>query len=264
MKDPKKKVKAKKSFGQHFLKDEEVCANIANILTGKGYSNLVEIGPGMGVLTKYLIDRPEDLRVVEVDNESVEYLMVNFPKLNGRIIHADFLRLPIDEMFKDQFAVIGNFPYNISSQILFRIVDFRHLIPEAGGMFQKELAQRVASPPGSKAYGVISVLIQAYYDIEYCFTVPPQVFDPPPKVDSGVIYLRRKENYKLPCDEVLFKRVVKQAFSQRRKTLSNALKPLLTNPEWKKMDIFKLRAERLSVQDFIDLTNMFYPDNEVK
>ncbi len=253
----RKKVKAKKSFGQHFLKDEEVCVNIANILTGKGYDNVLEIGPGMGVLTKYLIKRKENLRVVEVDNESVEYLMINYPELNGKIIHADFLRLPIDEMFQEPFAVIGNFPYNISSQILFKIVDFKHLIPEAGGMFQKELAQRVASPPGSKAYGVISVLIQAYYDIEYCFTVLPHVFIPPPKVDSGVIYLRRKENYTLPCDEKLFRQVVKQAFSQRRKTLSNALKPFLTNPEWKTRDIFKLRAERLSVQDFIDLTNLF-------
>ena len=252
-----KRVKAKKSFGQHFLKDEEVCVNIANILTGKGYENVLEIGPGMGVLTKHLLKRKENVRVVEVDNESVEYLMVNYPELNGRIIHADFLRIPIDEMFQEPFAVIGNFPYNISSQILFRIVDFRHLIPEAGGMFQKELAERVASPPGSKAYGVISVLIQAYYDIDYCFTVPPHVFDPPPKVDSGVIYLRRKENYSLPCDEKLFKKVVKQAFSQRRKTLSNALKPFLVNPEWKSMDIFKLRAERLSVSDFIDLTNLF-------
>lgn len=252
-----KKVKAKKSFGQHFLKDEEVCVNIANILTGKGYENVLEIGPGMGVLTKHLLKRKENVRVVEVDNESVEYLMVNYPELNGRIIHADFLRIPIDEMFKEPFAVIGNFPYNISSQILFRIVDFRHLIPEAGGMFQKELAERVASPPGSKAYGVISVLIQAYYDIDYCFTVPPHVFDPPPKVDSGVIYLRRKENYSLPCDEKLFRKVVKQAFSQRRKTLSNALKPFLVNPEWKSMEIFKLRAERLSVSDFIYLTNLF-------
>lgn len=252
-----KKVKAKKSFGQHFLKDEEVCVNIANILTGKDYENVLEIGPGMGVLTKHLLKRKESIRVVEVDNESVEYLMVNYPELNGRIIHADFLRIPIDEMFHEPFAVIGNFPYNISSQILFRIVDFRHLIPEAGGMFQKELAERVASPPGSKVYGVISVLIQAYYDIEYCFTVPPHVFDPPPKVDSGVIYLRRKENYSLPCDEKLFRQVVKQAFSQRRKTLSNALKPFLVNPEWKSMEIFKLRAERLSVSDFIYLTNLF-------
>lgn len=253
-----KKVKAKKSFGQHFLTDEQVCVDIANILTGKGYDNVLEIGPGMGVLTKYLIKRPENVRVVEVDNESVEYLMVNYPELNGKIIHADFLRIPIAEMFQEQFAVIGNFPYNISSQILFRVVDFRHLIPEAGGMFQKELAQRVASPPGSKAYGVISVLIQAYYDIEYCFTVLPHVFDPPPKVDSGVIYLRRKENYTLPCDEKLFKQVVKQAFSQRRKTLSNALKPyLVKKPELKSMEIFKLRAERLSVEDFINLTQLF-------
>ncbi|MGB1219833.1 MAG: 16S rRNA (adenine(1518)-N(6)/adenine(1519)-N(6))-dimethyltransferase RsmA [Flavobacteriales bacterium] len=252
-----KQVRAKKSFGQHFLTDESICVNIANILSGEGHNHLLEVGPGMGVLTKYLLERKEDVTVIEVDNDSVDYLIEHFPALNGRLIHADFLKLPLAELFSEPFAVIGNFPYNISSQILFKIVEHRDLIPEAGGMFQKELAQRVAAAPGSKTYGVISVLVQAYYDIEYCFTVPPEVFNPPPKVDSGVIYLKRKAKQHLDCDEKLFKQVVKQAFSQRRKTLSNALKSRITNPEWKQMDIFRLRAERLSVQDFIDLTNLF-------
>jgi 16S rRNA (adenine1518-N6/adenine1519-N6)-dimethyltransferase len=252
-----KKVRAKKSFGQHFLTDENVCMDIANILTGKGYDNIIEIGPGMGVLTKYLLKREENTFVIEVDNESVEYLLTHYPELHGKVIHADFLRIPFEEMFKEPVAVIGNFPYNISSQILFRILDFKDQIPEAGGMFQKELAQRVASLPGSKAYGVISVLLQAYYDIEYCFTVPPHVFDPPPKVDSGVIYLRRKENQDIGCDPTAFKKVVKQAFSQRRKTLSNSLKPMLIDIDWKKdhEDFFKQRAEKLSVEDFVWLTN---------
>ncbi|MCT4664465.1 MAG: 16S rRNA (adenine(1518)-N(6)/adenine(1519)-N(6))-dimethyltransferase RsmA [Flavobacteriales bacterium] len=257
-----KKVRAKKSFGQHFLKDETVCEDLVAKLSGKGYESIIEIGPGMGVLTKYLIQKPEPTYVIEVDNESVDYLLLHYPQLAQRVIHADFLRIPFTEMFQGQVAVVGNFPYNISSQILFKILDHKDQIPEAGGMFQKELAQRVASQPGSKAYGVISVLMQAYYDIEYCFTVLPHVFDPPPKVDSGVIWLKRKENQDLGCDPKQFKTVVKQAFSQRRKTLSNALKPLLKDKtDWKEMEIFRLRAERLSVADFVGLTKYIYEQN---
>ncbi len=250
-----KKVRAKKSLGQHFLKDEDVCARIAGVLTGEGYDKILEVGPGMGVLTKHLVKAGKELHLVELDRDSVAYLKVHYPELAPRLIEGDFLKLDLEDHFKDQFAIIGNYPYNISSQILFKMVENRHLIPEGGGMFQKEVAKRVASGPGSKVYGVISVLIQAYYDVEYCFTVPPEVFNPPPKVDSGVIRLRRKENYQLACNEKLFRTVVKMAFSQRRKTLSNALKPLVKDPTLKAMDIMRLRAERLSVDDFVKLTN---------
>ncbi len=250
-----KKVRAKKSLGQHFLIDEDVCARIAGVLTGEGYDKILEVGPGMGVLTKHLIKQDKQIHLVELDRDSVAYLRVHYPDLSPDLIEGDFLELDLDAHFKDQFALIGNYPYNISSQILFKMVENRHLIPEGGGMFQKEVAKRVASEPGSKVYGVISVLIQAYYDVEYCFTVPPEVFNPPPKVDSGVIRLRRKENYHLDCDERLFKTVVKTAFSQRRKTLSNALKPLIRDPELKAKEIMRLRAERLSVDDFVQLTN---------
>ncbi len=250
-----KKVKAKKSLGQHFLIDEDVCARIAGVLTGEGYDKILEVGPGMGVLTKHLVKTDKQIHLVELDRDSVAYLRVHYPDLAPRLIEGDFLELDLEEHFKDQFALIGNYPYNISSQILFKMVENRHLIPEGGGMFQKEVAKRVASPPGSKVYGVISVLIQAYYDVDYCFTVPPEVFNPPPKVDSGVIRLRRKEKYHLDCDERLFKTVVKTAFSQRRKTLSNALKPLIKDPELRAKDIMRLRAERLSVDDFVQLTN---------
>jgi 16S rRNA (adenine1518-N6/adenine1519-N6)-dimethyltransferase len=250
-----KKVRAKKFLGQHFLLDEDVCARIAATLSGEGYNRILEVGPGMGVLTKYLTELGKQVSLVELDRESVAYLREHFPDLSSGLIEGDFLKLNLDSHFKEQFALIGNYPYNISSQILFKMVENRHLIPEGGGMFQKEVAERVASKPGSKVYGVISVLIQAYYDVEYCFTVPPEVFNPPPKVNSGVIRLRRKENYKLDCDERLFRTVVKTAFGQRRKTLSNALKSLIKDPEIKQDEIMKLRAERLSVEDFVQLTN---------
>ncbi len=250
-----KKVRAKKSLGQHFLIDEDVCARIAGVLTGEGYDRVLEVGPGMGVLTKHLVKSGKQIHLVELDRDSVAYLRVHYPDLEPRLIEGDFLQMDLSVHFDKQFALIGNYPYNISSQILFKMVEYRDLIPEAGGMFQKEVAKRVASEPGSKVYGVISVLIQAYYDVEYCFTVPPEVFNPPPKVDSGVIRLRRKENYKLDCSERLFRTVVKTAFSQRRKTLSNALKSLIKDPELRAKDMMKLRAERLSVDDFVQLTN---------
>jgi 16S rRNA (adenine1518-N6/adenine1519-N6)-dimethyltransferase len=249
-KNPREEVRAKKHLGQHFLKDETVTQNLTKALTfHQGYSSVIEVGPGMGVLTKYLMQEPKitDLRVVELDWDSVAYLKQNYPDL--KIIEADFLRLDLAELFKDKFAVVGNFPYNISSQILFKALDYRNQVPEIIGMFQKEMAERVAAPPGSKTYGIISVLMQAFYDIEYLFTVEPHVFNPPPKVRSGVIRLKRNNRDTLPCDEALFIRIVKTAFNQRRKTLSNALKSLeLKNiPEEFKGE----RAEQLSVEDFI-------------
>ena len=218
-KNPREEVRAKKHLGQHFLKDETVTQNLTKALTfHQGYSSVIEVGPGMGVLTKYLMQEPKitDLRVVELDWDSVAYLKQNYPDL--KVIEADFLRLNLDELFKDKFAVVGNFPYNISSQILFKALDYRNQVPEIVGMFQKEMAERVAAPPGSKTYGIISVLMQAFYDIEYLFTVEPHVFNPPPKVKSGVIRLKRNERDKLPCDEALFIKIVKTAFNQRRKT----------------------------------------------
>ena len=198
-------VRAKKHLGQHFLTDETVAEKIANSLTYSGYKNVLEIGPGMGVLTKYVIKKDIDLHVIEIDRESVAYLGDNFPDLDGKVHEKDFLKYDIKEIFGDEpFAIIGNFPYNISTQIVFKTLENRHQIPEFSGMFQKEVAQRIAAPHGNKTYGILSVLTQAFYDVTYLFTVPPGVFNPPPKVDSGVIRLVRKENYTLPCDEALF------------------------------------------------------------
>ncbi len=246
-------VRAKKHLGQHFLKDETVTKNIADALSyHQNYESVIEVGPGMGVLTKYLINEPKikDFSVVEIDVESVAYLKENYPTL--KIIEGDFLRMNLEDHFKNSFAVVGNFPYNISSQILFKVLDYRHQVPEVVGMFQKEMAERVAAPPGSKTYGIISVLIQAFYDVKYLFTVEPHVFNPPPKVKSGVIRLTRNQREKLPCDEDLFIKIVKTAFNQRRKTLNNALKSLeLKNlPE----EFRGERAEQLSVEDFIRIT----------
>ncbi len=248
-------VRAKKHLGQHFLNDENIARNITSSLTENSPRTVLEIGPGMSVLTKYLLANKElDLHVVEIDRDSIAYLKANFPALQDRIIQADFLKLDLSEYFKEQFAIIGNFPYNISSQILFKIIDFKELVPEMVGMFQKEVAERVASKHGSKKYGILSVLLQAYYDIEYLFTVNEDVFIPPPKVKSGVIRIVRKDNLELPCDAKLLKRVVKTGFNQRRKTLSNSLKSILLNlkPE---DEIFRKRPEQLSVEEFFDLTN---------
>ena len=249
------KVRAKKHLGQHFLKDENIAKKIGDTLSGEGYEQVVEIGPGMGVLTKYLLKKDLDVWVVEIDRESVDYLNLNFPKLRGRILDQDFLKLDLTAAFGSKpLAIIGNFPYNISSQIVFRALEFVDLIPEFSGMFQKEVAKRIAEKPGSKSYGILSVLTQAFYKAEYLFTVPPSVFDPPPKVDSGVIRLTRKENHTLPVPKALFFKVVKTAFNQRRKTLRNSLKSFDLSDKLKEDAIFAKRPEQLSVEEFVQLT----------
>ena len=251
------KVRAKKHLGQHFLNDLNIAQKITDSLQHQAYKQVLEIGAGMGVLTKFLLEKDIEVFVIEIDTESVIYLKTHFPQLNNHIIEGDFLKLPLKEIFKEPFALIGNFPYNISSQILFKVLEHKEIIPEIVGMFQKEVAERIASQPGNKNYGIISVLLQAYYDIEYLFTVNEDVFTPPPKVKSGVIRLIRKENQTLDCDEKLFKRVVKTAFNQRRKTLRNALKSITLEDEKKAEPYLGLRAEQLSVDDFIQLTQSF-------
>jgi len=248
-------VRAKKHLGQHFLKDEQIAQNIADSLTENGYKNVLEIGPGMGVLTKYILKKDLVVHVIEIDTESVEYLKANYLNLADRIISKDFLKINISDYFgEEQVAIIGNFPYNISTQIVFKTLENRHQIPEFSGMFQKEVAQRIAEKEGSKVYGILSVLTQAFYDVEYLFTVPPTVFNPPPKVDSGVIRLTRKENFTLPVNEKLFYTVVKTAFNQRRKTMRNSLKTLNLSDNLREDPIFAKRPEQLSVQEFISLT----------
>ena len=254
-------VKAKKHLGQHFLKDETIARNIADAMTYSGYSKTIEVGPGMGVLTKYLLEKPTETYVIEIDSESVEYLQAHYLNLANRIISKDFLKYDLNEVFKgEQFAIIGNFPYNISSQIVFKALEMRNQVPEFAGMFQKEVALRICEKKGSKVYGILSVLTQAFYEAEYLFTVPPTVFDPPPKVDSGVLRLTRKENYTLPCDEKLFFRIVKTAFQQRRKTLRNSLKTFAFSDSLKEDVIFDLRPEQLSVEQFIEITQKIDAD----
>lgn len=254
-------VKAKKHLGQHFLTDELIAQQIADSLTEKGYKNVLEIGPGMGVLTKYLLKKPLNIHVIEIDTESVEYLQAHYLNLADNIISKDFLKIDLSNYFgNEQVAIIGNFPYNISTQIVFKTLENRHQIPEFAGMFQKEVALRIAEKEGSKIYGILSVLTQAFYNVEYLFTVPPTVFNPPPKVDSGVIRFIRKENYTLPVDEKLFYRVVKTAFQQRRKTLRNSLKTLNLSDNLREDSIFAKRPEQLSVQEFISLTSKIEKD----
>jgi len=253
-------VRAKKHLGQHFLTDERTAGKIAESLTYSGYENVLEIGPGMGVLTKYLLKKDVELAVVEIDRDSVAYLNENYPQLEGRIYEEDFLKYDIRSVFNGEpFAIIGNFPYNISTQIVFKTLENRDIIPEFSGMFQKEVAQRIASPHGNKTYGILSVLAQAFYDITYLFTVPPSVFNPPPKVESGVIRLTRKEDYSLPCNEALFFRVVKTAFQQRRKTLRNSLKIFQLPDNLREDAIFGQRPEQLSTEQFIELTLKIQP-----
>lgn len=255
------KVRAKKHLGQHFLNDENIAKKIADTLTLDGYKKVLEIGPGMGVLTKYLLKKPIETYVIEIDTESVEYLQTHYLKLSNRIISKDFLRYNLSEAFGDDpLAIIGNFPYNISSQIVFRVLEMRDRIPEFSGMFQKEVAERICEKKGSKAYGILSVLVQAFYDTEYLFTVSENVFTPPPKVKSGVMRMRRKENYKLPCEEKLFFNVVKTAFNQRRKTLRNSLKTFQLSDNLREDSIFGLRPEQLSVEQFIELTQKIAAD----
>lgn len=244
-------VKAKKHLGQHFLTDENIARNIVDGLTYENYNQVLEVGPGMGVLTKYLLDKEGEVFVAEIDNESIEYLKKHYSKLQDQHFTGDFLKADISSLFEDQVAVIGNFPYNISSQILFKIVDFYTQIPEMVGMFQKEVAERTAAVPRTKDYGILSVLVQALYDVNYLFTVHENVFNPPPKVKSGVIKLTRNPKEGLAGNEVLFKRIVKAGFGQRRKKLSNSLKALEIPEALQNHPFLEKRAEELSVADFI-------------
>ncbi len=249
-------VRAKKYLGQHFLTDLSIAQRIAGSLPLDAETDVLEVGPGMGVLTQFLLQDPRvRLTAVELDTESVAYLHRHYPQLH--VVEADFLRLDLEQMFSGQFCIIGNFPYNISSQILFRLLDVRDRVPVLSGMFQKEVAERIASPAGRKAYGILSVLLQAFYDIEYLFTVPQHVFDPPPKVQSAVIRLTRNGVQSLGCDEARFRAVVKTAFNQRRKTLRNSLQPLVPRGHAMYADpLFDRRPEQLTVADFIRLTCM--------
>ena len=255
-------VRAKKSLGQHFLIDLDVAQRIAATIDDYRHLPVLEVGPGMGVLTQFLLRAGHDLKVVELDSESVEYLNANFPALAGRIIEQDFLKLDLTAACGEgKMVVIGNYPYNISSQILFHVLDYKDQVVCCSGMFQREVAQRIAAGPGSKTYGILSVLLQAWYDIEYLFTVDEHVFNPPPKVKSGVIRLVRNDVTELGCDERLFKSVVKTSFGQRRKTLRNSLRGMIPPAALSIVDeqygeLFKQRPEQLSVAQFIELTNI--------
>ncbi len=254
-------VRAKKYLGQHFLKDEAIAEKIGNTLTFVGYKNVLEIGPGMGVLTKYLIKKNVEVIAMDLDKESIAYLEENYPNKNLKIVEADFLKYDISKLFgEEQFSITGNFPYNISTQIVFKMLEWKERIPEFTGMFQKEVAQRICEKEGSKAYGILSVLAQAFYDAEYLFTVPPSVFNPPPKVDSGVLRLKRKDNISIACDEKMLYKVVKTAFQQRRKTLRNSLKSFDLSDKIKEDAIFGQRPEQLSVSQFIALTQILEKD----
>jgi len=266
----KRPVKAKKHLGQHFLKDEEIAKRISTTLSLSGYKDVLEIGPGTGVLTKYLLKHDIDLIAMDLDADSIVYLNHSFPlehpKIMDRkgrfeVVEADFLQIDLHSLFGDKpFAIIGNFPYNISTQIVFKLLEYRGQIPEFAGMFQKEVAKRICEKEGSKAYGILSVFVQAFYEAEYLFTVHPEVFDPPPKVQSGVLKLTRRPNIALDCDETLFYRVVKTAFNQRRKTLRNSLKSFNLSQNLKEDAIFDQRPEQLGVNDFISLTRKIAND----
>lgn len=265
-----KSVRPKKQLGQHFLTDQDIARRIADTVDACPALPILEVGPGMGVLTQYLLPKGRPVKVVEIDTESVAYLKENMPQLGENILGDDFLRMPLDQVFGGQpFVLTGNYPYNISSQIFFRMLEYRDLIPCCTGMIQREVAQRMAAGPGSRTYGILSVLLQAWYSVEYLFTVDEHVFCPPPKVKSAVIRLTRNEVSSLPCNEVLFRRVVKTTFNQRRKTLRNNIRPLLAqidneqrekgmqpkdHTEWLAQELFQKRPEQLSVQDFISLT----------
>lgn len=264
-------VRPKKALGQHFLTDMTISRRIAEaVLVEDGCAaDILEVGPGTGVLTQFLLER-DDLRVkaVEIDRESVDYLLVHFPGIRGSLVEGDFLRMKLEMFFPGRFIVAGNFPYNISSQIFFKILDYRESVPQVVCMIQKEVAERIAEKPGTKTYGILSVLLQAWYDIEYLFSVGPGAFNPPPKVNSAVIRLTRNSRTELGCDEALFKTVVKTAFNQRRKTMRNSLKPLIQAKAQREgwsgeelsdfisQPVFELRPERLSVDGFIALTTL--------
>ena len=253
-----RKVRAKKSLGQHFLTDLSIAERIAHTLDDFKHLPVLEVGPGMGVLTRFLLEMGLDLTVVELDTESVEYLEAAFPQLHGRIIGEDFLKMDLKKLYGDSpFCVIGNYPYNISTQIFFKVLEYRDQVLCCSGMLQREVAQRIAEPPGSKAYGILSVLLQAWYDIDYLFTVDEHVFNPPPKVKSGVIRLTRNDVTDLGVDERMFKRIVKASFGQRRKMLRSSLKPIFgANPTVMERDVFRQRPEQLGVEDFIALTRL--------
>jgi len=248
-------VKAKKHLGQHFLTDKNIAAKIVNSLKTEG--QVLEVGPGMGILSDFLLQKPElEVFLVDIDEESYQFLQKKYPQLGQKLLNADFLEMDFDTVFTGTFSIIGNFPYNISSQILFKVLDNRHKVPEVVGMFQKEVAERCAAKPGSKEYGILSVFLQAYYQVEYLFTVKAGVFNPPPKVLSAAIRLTRNEVKELGCDEKLFWQVVKAGFNQRRKTLRNALSSLINKEKLTEEPMLDLRAERLSVADFVGLTNL--------
>ena len=253
-----RKVRAKKSLGQHFLTDLSIAERIAHTLDDFTHLPVLEVGPGMGVLTQFLLDMGLDLTVVELDSESVDYLEAAYPQLHGRIIGEDFLKMDLKRLYGDApFCIIGNYPYNISTQIFFKVLDYRDQVACCSGMLQREVAQRIAEPPGSKTYGILSVLLQAWYDIDDLFTVDEHVFNPPPKVKSGVIRLTRNQVTDLGVDERMFKRVVKAAFGQRRKMLRSSLKPIFgANPSVMERDVFRQRPEQLGVEDFIALTRL--------
>ncbi len=269
-KEAESPVKAKKYLGQHFLKDEGIAQQIAETLSFEGYADVIEIGPGTGVLTKYLLLQNVHLTAMDVDSDSIIYLNHSFAldhpeAMNGKgtlsVVEADFLKTDLNTLFGNRlFAIIGNFPYNISTQIVFKMLEHRDRIPEFSGMFQKEVAQRICERKGSKTYGILSVLVQAFYEAEYLFTVPPGVFEPPPKVHSGVLRLVRKADFHLDCDEDLFFKVVKTAFNQRRKTLRNSLKTFAFPEIYKEDTIFDLRPEQLAVSDFMALTKKIADD----
>ncbi|MCE3075945.1 16S rRNA (adenine(1518)-N(6)/adenine(1519)-N(6))-dimethyltransferase RsmA [Chryseobacterium gwangjuense] len=250
-------VKAKKHLGQHFLTDENIARKIVEGLSFESYNNVMEVGPGMGVLTKYLLEKDQNIYLAEIDKESIEYLKNNYSKITEETFVGDFLKQDFQFTNGEQIAIIGNFPYNISSQILFQIIDHYELIPEMVGMFQKEVAERTAAVPRTKDYGILSVLIQAYYDTTYLFTVHENVFNPPPKVKSGVIRITRNPKEGLTGNEVLFKQIVKAGFNQRRKKLSNALKVLNIPEALKTHEFLDKRAEELSVSDFIAFTQLW-------
>ncbi|HTD97641.1 MAG TPA: 16S rRNA (adenine(1518)-N(6)/adenine(1519)-N(6))-dimethyltransferase RsmA [Mucilaginibacter sp.] len=250
-------VRAKKHLGQHFLTDKNIAAKIVDSLRpADKYSQVLEVGPGMGILSDFLLQKPDlQTYLIDIDTESYEFLQKKYPQLGERLINDDFLEMDFGKIFKEPFGIIGNFPYNISSQILFKVLDNRQQVVEVVGMFQKEVAERCASKPGSKEYGILSVFLQAYYKVEYLFTVKAGVFNPPPKVLSAVIRLTRNEAAQLNCDEKLFWQVVKAGFNQRRKTLRNAVSSLINKEKMTNEPLLDLRAERLSVADFVNLTN---------
>lgn len=262
-----KAVKPKKNLGQHFLTDLNIAKRIADTVDACPDIPVLEIGPGMGVLTQYLVEKPRLVKAVEIDSESVAYLHENFPQLQDRIIGEDFLRMDLNQIFDgEQFVLTGNYPYDISSQIFFKMLDYKELIPCCTGMIQREVALRIASEPGNKAYGILSVLIQAWYDVEYLFTVDEGVFNPPPKVKSAVIRMTRNDVKELGCDEKLFKRLVKTVFNQRRKMLRVSLKQMFSGKtpreDFYTTDIMTKRPEQLTIQQFVELTN--YVDEELK